>query len=89
MRVSFSSRAFQQLMDWQREDHKMALRIMELIEAVRRQPFTGIGKPELLRNELSGFWSRRITQEHRLVYRVTGSGEAQTLEIVACRFHYG
>jgi toxin YoeB len=89
MRVMFASRAFAQFADWQRDDHKMAMRIIELIEAVRRQPFTGIGKPEPLRNELSGFWSRRITQEHRLVYRVTGAGETQTLEIAACRFHYG
>ena len=88
MRVMFSSRAFEQFCNWQREDHKMATRVIELINAARRQPFTGIGKPEPLRNELSGFWSRRITQEHRLVYRVTGTGDEQTLEVAACRFHY-
>jgi toxin YoeB len=88
MRVMFSSRAFDQFCHWQSEDHKMALRVIELINAARRQPFTGIGKPEPLRNDLSGFWSRRITQEHRLVYRVTGTGETQTLEVAACRFHY-
>ena len=48
-----------------------------------------LGKPEPLRGELKGFWSRRITHEHRLVYRVTGSGGAQMLEIAACRYHYG
>jgi toxin YoeB len=52
--VTFSSRAFDQFLHWQREDHKMATRVIELINAARRQPFTGIGKPEPLRNELSG-----------------------------------
>jgi toxin YoeB len=88
MRVLFSSRAFLQFLDWQRQDQKIANRIAELIVASMRQPFSGIGKPEPLRGELRGFWSRRITQEHRLVYRLTGSGEAQTLEIASCRYHY-
>jgi toxin YoeB len=88
MRVLFSSRAFLQFMDWQQQDRKIADRIAELIIASLRQPFTGIGKPEPLRGELRGFWSRRITQEHRLVYRVTGSGETQTLEVASCRYHY-
>jgi toxin YoeB len=88
MRVMFSSRALDQFVHWQREDHKLALRVIELINAARCHPFTGIGKPEPLRNELSGFWSRRITQEHRLVYRVTGTCETQTLEIAACWFHH-
>jgi toxin YoeB len=88
MRITFSSRAFDQYIQWQREDAKIAARINELLVATMRQPFTGIGKPEPLRNEYSGFWSRRITHEHRLVYRVAGTGEAQTLEVAACRFHY-
>jgi toxin YoeB len=88
MRVLFSSRAFLQFLDWQRQDQKIANRIAELIVASMRQPFSGIGKPEPLRGELRGFWSRRTTQEHRLVYRLTGSGEAQTLEIASCRYHY-
>jgi toxin YoeB len=88
MRITFSSRAFDQYIQWQREDAKIAARINELLVATMRQPFTGIGKPEPLRNEYSGFWSRRITQEHRLVYRVMGTGEAQALEVAACRFHY-
>jgi toxin YoeB len=74
---------------WQETDLKMVTRINEMIRDMRRGPFQGIGKPEPLRNEMSGWWSRRITQEHRLVYRVTGSGEAQAIEIAACRFHYG
>jgi toxin YoeB len=55
----------------------------------KRSPFNGIGKPEPLGGDLKGFWSRRITQEHRIVYRATGTGEAQAIEIAACRFHYG
>jgi toxin YoeB len=88
MRITFSSRAFDQYIHWQQEDAKIPARINELLVATMRQPFTGIGKPEPLRNEFSGWWSRRITQEHRLVYRVTGTGDAQTLEVAACRFHY-
>ena len=53
-----------------------------------RTPFTGVGKPEPLRGDLSGWWSRRISQEDRMVYRVTGSGDAQALEIAQLRFHY-
>jgi toxin YoeB len=89
MKVLFSSRSFEQFLLWNDEYPKMFRRVAELITASMRQPFTGLGKPEPLRNKLSGWWSRRITQEHRLVYRVTGKGEEQTLEIAACRFHYG
>jgi toxin YoeB len=89
MRVTFSARAFGQYVEWQQSDPKLAARLNELLADTMRHPFTGIGKPEPLRNEYSGWWSRRITQEHRLVYRVTGAGETQTLEIAACRFHYG
>jgi toxin YoeB len=66
----------------------MVPRIFRLIEECRRNPFKGVGKPEPLRNELSGWWSRRIDREHRLIYRVTGSGNAQTLQIAQCRYHY-
>lgn len=66
----------------------MVRRINELIRDTQRNPFAGLGKPEPLRNEMSGWWSRRITDEHRLVYRVTGKGDGQALEIAACRFHY-
>ncbi len=59
-----------------------------LIRECMRTPFSGTGKPEPLKGELHGFWSRRITGEHRLVYRVTGSGETQELQIAACRYHY-
>lgn len=71
-------------MFWADTDRKMLTRINRLIEAVVRDPFTGIGKPEPLRNQLSGCWSRRIDHEHRLVYRV----EAAQLVILQCRYHY-
>ena len=64
-------------------------RLNELIEGVRRHPFTGLGKPEALKGDLAGWWSRRITAEHRLVYRVQGrQGEDQRVEIIQCRYHY-
>jgi toxin YoeB len=74
---------------WQDIDPKMLKRINEMIRDMRRSPFQGIGKPEPLRNDMSGWWSRRMTQEHRIIYRVTGNGDAQAIEIAACRFHYG
>ncbi|WP_425358790.1 Txe/YoeB family addiction module toxin [Aquibium carbonis] len=66
---------------------RLTHRINELIRDARRNPFSGLGKPEPLRNEMAGWWSRRTTDEHRLVYRVTGKDEDQSLEISACRFH--
>jgi toxin YoeB len=69
-------------------DVKILRRINALIEECRRHPFSGMGKPEPLRNELKGWWSRRINREHRLVYRVTGEGDAQMLQIAQCRYHY-
>lgn len=69
---------------WQENDRKVLLRVNELVRDTLRNPFAGIGKPEPLKSNLKGWWSRRITQEHRLVYRV----EDQTLIIMQCRFHY-
>ena len=74
---------------WQANDAKIAQRINDCIRETRRLPFQGIGKPEPLRYEMSGWWSRRINEEHRLIYRLRGSGDAQALEIASCRFHYG
>jgi len=88
MRLALTAEAFEHYLHWQRTDAKMAARINDLLTDTMRHPFTGIGKPEPLRNEYAGWWSRRITKEHRLVYRVFGTGDAQTLEIAACRFHY-
>lgn len=89
MKVVFASTAWADYLHWQATAPEVARRINELIEAARRTPFSGIGKPEPLKGSLSGFWSRRITQEHRLVYRVAGKAEEQRMEIAACRFHYG
>jgi toxin YoeB len=72
------------LAHWVQTERKMALRILQLVEAILRDPFSGIGKPEPLKNPLAGAWSRRITQEHRLVYRVSET----RIEFVQARFHY-
>lgn len=69
---------------WVKQDRRTALRIMDLVEAVLRDPFDGPGKPESLRFDLAGCWSRRITQEHRLVYRVT----AHRIDFLIARYHY-
>ena len=73
-----------------RRDHdgKVTGELMGLIEVCRRHPFKGTGKPEPLGGNLSGWWSRRISHEHRLVYRVAGSGEEQVLQVAQCRYHY-
>lgn len=69
---------------WIKTDRKIALRVMELVEAALRDPFQGIGKPEPLKHELAGCWSRRINSEHRLVYRVTES----RIDFLQARYHY-
>lgn len=66
----------------------MLEKINPLIKDCMRTPFHGVGKPEPLKGELKGFWSRRITREHRLVYRIAGDGQDQVLQIAACRYHY-
>jgi toxin YoeB len=71
-----------------RREPKIATRIDRLLADIRRRPFGGIGKPEPLRGTLAGWWSRRITGEHRLVYRVVGKGTARELQIAQCRYHY-
>ena len=89
MKLLWTERGWSDYPFWQSVDLKMLARINELLKDMQRGPFQGIGKPEPLRGEMSGWWSRRITQEHRLIYRVSGSGDAQAIEIAACRFHYG
>ncbi len=69
---------------WVKTDRKTALRVLELVEAVLQDPFTGIGKPEPLKYVLAGCWSRRVTQEHRLVYRVT----EDRIDFLQARYHY-
>ncbi|MCB9020334.1 MAG: Txe/YoeB family addiction module toxin [Chitinophagales bacterium] len=67
----------------------MAMKIKDLLRAISENPFQGIGKPEPLKYSLKGFWSRRISREHRLVYQITGKkGEDQKCSVVQCRFHY-
>lgn len=82
--LEFELRAFEDLTWWIRQDRKTALRIMQLIENIQQTPFAGLGKPEPLKHELSGLWSRRIDREHRLVYEVS----KDRIRILACRFHY-
>ncbi|MBU0657095.1 MAG: Txe/YoeB family addiction module toxin [Gammaproteobacteria bacterium] len=84
MRIIFSSKAWEDYVHWQQTDKKILKRINELIKAISREPFDGIGKPEPLRHGLSGYWSRRINDEHRLVYKVEG----EDLLIAMCRYHY-
>lgn len=88
MKVVFSDKAWEEYRQWMQADQKVFARLNDLIEACRRQPFTGIGKPEPLKRDLKGWWSRRLTQEDRMVYRVEGSGAAQQLELAQCRSHY-
>jgi len=92
VKITFSSRAWGEYLWWQGDDQRSLAKLNALINECSRSPFDkrlgGIGRPEPLGGNLSGWWSRRITQEHRLVYRVTGSGVAQALEIAQCRYHY-
>jgi len=84
MRLVFSDQAWEDYLYWQQEDPAKAGKINDLIRDCRRDPFRGLGKPEPLKGALSGFWSRRISDEHRMVYRVT-SGD---LQIAQLRYHY-
>ena len=88
MKLVFRSEAWTDYIRWQREDAAALPRINLLIGECLRHPFTGSGKPEPLKRNLAGWWSRRINREHRLVYRVAGKDEAQSLEILSCRYHY-
>lgn len=88
MNLVFSERAWNQYLHWQAEDEKLLARLNALLKECTRDPFRGTGRPEPLSGNLSGWWSRRINQEHRLVYRVTGKGGAQALEVAQCRYHY-
>ena len=84
MKLVFSEQAWEDYLYWQAHDRKLLERTNALIEECSRTPFAGTGKPEPLRGSLSGWWSRRITQEHRLVYRPSEDG----LLIAQCRYHY-
>jgi len=82
--LEFDPNGFEDLAWWVEKDRKKALRIIKLIKEVQRNPFEGTGKPEPLKHELSGCWSRRIDQEHRLIYQVV----KDKIRILACRYHY-
>ena len=84
MRIVFSLRAWEDYLYWQRTDRKILLRINDLIQEITRTPFKGTGKPEPLRHVLAGYWSRRINDEHRLVYKM----EDDAVFIAQARYHY-
>ena len=84
MKITFSKNAWEDYLSWQKEDKKILQKINELIKDIQRTPYEGIGKPEPLKYDLAGFWSRRIGLEHRLVYQYR---ESEIL-IYSCRFHY-
>ena len=88
MRLIWSESAWAAYLDWQARDRQVLERINALIKDAKRTPFTGIGKPEPLKGTLAGWWSRRITAEHRLIYRITGTESAKALEIACCLYHY-
>lgn len=84
MRLVFSDAAWDDYLYWQKTDRKLVQRINGLIKEIQRSPFEGTGKPEPLRHALSGWWSRRITEEHRIVYKVAGGD----VLIAQLRYHY-
>jgi len=84
VRVIFSEHSWEEYLYWQKTDHKMVQRINALIRDIQREPFEGIGKPEPLKHALSGYWSRRVTDEHRIVYKV----EDGAILVAQMRYHY-
>jgi toxin YoeB len=88
VKIVFAARAWEDCLHWLASDSNILERLNGLINECRRTPFKGTGKPEPLKGDLKGWWSRRITLEDRLVYRVARQGEEQRLEIIQCRLHY-
>jgi toxin YoeB len=84
MKLTFTDEAWDEYLYWQVKDKKIHRKINTLIKDTKRDPFDGLGKPESLKHELAGYWSRRITQEHRLVYEV----HEESILVVSCRYHY-
>ncbi len=84
MKLVWSEKSWEDYLYWQSHDKKMVKKINSLIKDIKREPFDGLGKPEPLRYALAGCWSRRITDEHRVVYEV----DDESIYIVSCRFHY-
>jgi len=85
MKLLFADNAWEDYTHWQDTDRKVVKKINVLLKDISRSPFAGLGKPEPLRHEWSGYWSRRIDDQHRLIYRVVGDH----IELVSLRFHYG
>lgn len=88
MKLLFTPRAWQEYQHWVETDTDVLRRLNELIRDAQRSSCKGIGKPEPLKGDLAGWWSRRITGDHRLVYRVLGKDADQRIEIALCRFRY-
>lgn len=89
MNIEFTTSAWEDFNYWLENDEDVVKKIKELLKSIRQEPFKGIGKPEPLKFALKGFWSRRITSEHRLVYCINGAkGIDQKCTIIQCRFHY-
>jgi len=84
MNIQFSSQGWEDYLHWQQFDKKVLKKINDLLKDIARNPHSGLGKPEPLKHALSGFWSRRITDEHRLVYRVDG----KVIQVAQARYHY-
>jgi toxin YoeB len=82
--IVFHAKAFAELREWAKVDKKLHVKILDIIDNVAHSPFTGLGKPEPLKENLRGYWSRRINDEHRLIYQV----EDQQITIVRCKGHY-
>ncbi|MCB0653885.1 MAG: Txe/YoeB family addiction module toxin [Saprospiraceae bacterium] len=89
MIIEFSKHGWDDFQYWIETDTEIVQKIKDLIKSIMQSPFSGLGKPEPLKHGLKGFWSRRISQEHRLVYKVSGNkGIDQKCSIIQCRFHY-
>jgi toxin YoeB len=89
MNITFSAQAREEYLYWQTSDPAMVKRINELLQVIRRTLFEGLGKPEGLKHNLKGFWSRRMNDDHRLVYRISGTKSVdQVCEVAQCRYHY-
>ena len=84
MDISFHKNAFEDYLFFQKNDKKLVNKINNLLKSIQREPFSGIGKPEPLKHNLTGFWSRRINQEHRIVYTI----KANTIYVLQCKYHY-
>ena len=84
MNILFHKQAFEDFQFWIKTDKKKTDKILKLLQEISREPFNGIGKPEPLKHELKGFWSRRIDEEHRLVYQI----KENDLIIISCKYHY-